>query len=270
MPRNIKVTEVRDASLRAKLNMNTEYLTDVSKGNITGESIVHKFGRNTAVANGAWELIGNLSAAYTFPAAATTVRVKAGGNAADDSAGAGARTIRVFGIDSNLNYADEAITLAGASASSSTSTSFWRVFRAFVETCGTYATPYNTGAIVVENTAGTSDLLKMEANESQTQLGLYSVATGYTAYLLSIAVQVDSTKPADIRLFTRENFNDTSAPLSASRLRHYADGIAGEYSYVPQSPMLSLAGPSDIWMEAEGSGGVSEVSCDFEMLLVQD
>jgi hypothetical protein len=61
-----------------------------------------KFGANPAVGNGAFEDIWYNGGSYTLLTSAETVRVKAGGNAADDSAGAGARTITVYGLDENL------------------------------------------------------------------------------------------------------------------------------------------------------------------------
>ena len=246
------------------------FLIEVAKGNVPKHSLVHVIGRNTAVANGSWELISNLSTSYTWLSAATTVRVKAGGNAADDASGDGARTIHVEGLDENLNYATEDITLAGASASSSTTTTFCRIFEAHVLTCGLYATPYNTGIIIIENTAGTIDLIEIDPTESQSEFCAYTIPTGYTAHLLSLAVQVDSTKPADIRLITRENIGDATPPVSAMRLRHFADGIEGEYEFIPNSPFLFIPAETDIFMEAEGDGAQTDVSADFELLLVQD
>jgi hypothetical protein len=40
-----------------------DFLIEVEKGNISHHFLVHKFGKNSAVANGSWELIANLRAA---------------------------------------------------------------------------------------------------------------------------------------------------------------------------------------------------------------
>ena len=40
----------------------SDWHLEVAKGNIPGYSFVHKFGRNNSVANGVWELVGNLFA----------------------------------------------------------------------------------------------------------------------------------------------------------------------------------------------------------------
>lgn len=246
-----------------------DFLIEVAKGNVSGHALVHKFGRNATVANGVWELISQLSAAVTFRTSASTVRIKAGGNAADTAAGAGAREVTVVGIDDNLAEVTETIATAGASASSATTASFWRVYRAYVSAVGTYGVA-NTGIITIEDSGGAADMLLIAASEGQSQHAAYTIPTGKTGYLLSVHLDVDAGKAADFRLFTRENFNDTSAPMSSIRIRAYWDGLLGTEDFVPKSPHITLSALTDIWIEAEGSGAQTEVSADFEILLVDD
>ena len=248
------------------------FLIEVVKGNIPGHSIVHKFGRDDAVPNGSWRIVSELNqtAATTLLAAATTVRVKAGGNAADTAAGAGAQAVTVVGIDTTLAEVSESIELAGASASSSTSASFWRIYRAYITAarCGAYNVA-NTAAIVIENTAGTVDLIKIGTEEGQTEYGAYTIPTGKTGYFLGAAFSVNSTKSAKFRLFTRANFNDVTTPYEPIRLKTFFDGITGEANYLPAAP-LTLPGLTDVWFEAYGDGAITEVTVDFEILLVDD
>lgn len=245
------------------------YYLEVIAGNIAGRSIIHKFGRNSAVPNGSWEGILETTAQFNWLTAATTVRIKAGGNAADTAAGAGAREITVEGIDNSGALASEAIVTAGALASSATTTSFWRVFRAHVSAVGTYGVA-NTGAIVIENSAGGTDLLGILAGQGQSEYGAYSIPAGKTGYLLSVSLSVDAGKAADVRLFTRENFNDVAAPMSPKRLRMYWDAVLGQEEIKPKSPILSLPAYTDIWFEGDGGGAQTEVEVDFEILLVDN
>jgi len=65
-----------------------DFLIEVQKGNIAGHSMVHKFGRNDNVPMNSWEFI-NLLGFTDWPLSApTTVRIKAGGDAADVAGGA--------------------------------------------------------------------------------------------------------------------------------------------------------------------------------------
>ncbi len=247
----------------------TDFLIEVQKGNVPGHSIIHKFGRNDAVANATWEIISELGGATAFLAAATTVRIKAGGNAADTAAGAGAREVTVRGVDDNLAEISEAIATAGASASSNTTASFWRVHRAWVSSAGTYATPYNTAAIVIENSGGGTDLIQVGAEEGQSEAAVYTIPTGKTGYFLGAHIQVDSGKAADLRMFQRRTFNDVTAPVTSRRLVIHLDGVLGVEPFSPRSPIVFPA-LTDLWWEAEGAGAQTEVSVDFELLLVDD
>jgi hypothetical protein len=248
-----------------------DFNVNVSKGDVPGHSYVHKFGRNDAVASGAWEGVNLLSGAFNFLTAASTVRVKAGGDGNDTAAGTGARSVTVEGLDSSLDEASEAVATAGASASSATSTSFWRVFRAYVTpaSAGAYG-GNNVGQVVIENSGGGTDLISIGAGEGQSQYGAYAIPSGKTGYLMSAHVTVDATKAADIRIFTRAGLNDFSTPFEPARLKLYWDGILGKFAYLPKAPELSIAAGSDIWVEARGSGGVTEVSANFEILLVDN
>lgn len=245
------------------------FLIEVQKGNVPGHAIVHKFGRNANVANGVWEHVSSLSAATSFLAAPTTVRIKAGGDAADTAAGVGAREITVVGIDENLVEVVETIATAGTSASSATSASFWRVYRAYVSAGGTYGAS-NTAAVVIENSVGGTDLIQIATEEGQTFYAGWTAPTGKTAYFLSAHLMTDSGKAADFRFRTRANFNDTSAPLGAVRTMLYFDGVLGHMVFQPKSPGKAIPTLTDVWWEAEGGGASTEVSVDFELLVVDD
>jgi hypothetical protein len=245
-----------------------DFYLEVAKGNITGHSLVHKFGVNAAVPNGSFEIVSSISAAGLgiFLAAATTVRVKAGGDAADTLAGAGARKIIVSGIDDSLNEVTEEIDLAGASASSSTATSFWRVHRAWVSEAG--ANSVNTAIITVEITAGTQDLIQIDAGVGQTLHAVFSSPTGYDMFLLSATVTVDSTRSADFRIYKREQFDDVSAPVESIRVQEEWVGLENDFVFKPASPTKISSLPCDIWVEAQGNNSTPSVSADLEILLV--
>ena len=246
-----------------------DFLIEVQKGNVAGHSMVHKFGRNDELPNGSWEVINLLGSTWPILSAATTVRIKAGGNAADTAAGAGAREVTVQGIDSNGDETSETIATAGASASSATTASFWRIHRAWVSSVGTYGSA-NTAAVTIENSGGGTDLIQIAADEGQTQFAGFTIPSGKTGYLISLHLTVDASKAADFRVFTLNDITDTTAPMASKRLKLYFDGVLGELRYVPKGPELSLSALTDIWIEASGGGAGTEVSADFELLLVDD
>jgi hypothetical protein len=222
------------------------------------------------VPDGSWEFINLLGFTGWPLSAATTVRIKAGGNAADDAAGAGAREITVQGIDDSFNEVTETIATAGASASSNTTTLFWRVHRAWVSAVGTYGVA-NTAAIDIENSGGGTDLIRIGADEGQTLFTGWTVPIGKTAYLLSTDAYVNTTTSVRIRLLTRANIDDTSAPMSSKRIRAVFNGANGKaVIYVPRAPVISIAAKSDVWLEAQGVGATASVTSNFELLVVDD
>lgn len=247
-------------------NSYKDFYLEVSLGNIPGHSITHKFGRNDSILNNIWDLVSPTGLSGAFPASGCLVRIKAGGNGADTIDGAGAREVTIIGIDTNLNEISETIVTAGVIASAYTTASFWRVYRAYVSSVGTY-TGNNIADITLENG---NDIAIILAGEGQTQHAGFSIPSSKTGYLLNLMITADAAKAADFRLFTRENFTNTTVPMSPKRIRLYFDGILGHMGIYPHSPMLTLPALSDIWFEAKGAGRISEVSVDFDVLIVED
>jgi hypothetical protein len=228
--------------------------------------LVNKYGRNPAVPNGSWGDMCQVSAFY-WPTTAAAVRVKAGGNAADDAdAGAGAREVTISGLDDTGALATEAVATAGEDASDYTTTTFLRVNRAWVSSSGAYGAA-NTAAITIED--GSNDLITIAATEGQTQFCAYTIPTGMTGYLLSAHITVDAAKAADVRIFTRENATDTTVPVSPQRLKYFFDGVLGYVPFKPAAPALEMAALTDIWVEAYGGGAQTEVSAVLQILLVE-
>jgi len=247
----------------------TEFLIEVRKGNVVGHAMVHKFGANLFVPNGSWAFVNLLGFTAWPQSTGTTVRVKAG-NAADTAAGAGAQEVTVVGLqEGTLLETSETIATNGGSASLSTTTVFHRVYRVYVSAVGTYE-GNNTGDIVIENTAGTQDLLKITAGDGQSLFAGYSIPAGKTAYFLGIHNTVDTGKAVDIRVMTRRDLDDVTSPFAPKRQRLFFAGLDAPYSYVAEGPDFSLAEKADIWVEGRGAGGTASVSSHFEILLVDD
>ncbi len=254
----------------AQRTFTRDYLIEVQRGNISGVTVVHKFGRNDAVASATWEGIGLLSEPFTFLTGATTVKIKAGGHANDDASGSGAQSVLLVGLDSNGNEVEETLITAGAAESADSNTSFWRVYRIYIPDggVGTYGGA-NAAAITIENSGGGTDLIMIATDEGQSQYGAYAIPSGNSGFLLSVEVEADTAKPADFRMFTRSNLTDASTPFSPKRIRLHFDGIDGPDTHDPNSPMFVMDELTDIWMEAEGAGNNTEVSVDMEILLIK-
>jgi len=248
-------------------SVSKNFLLEIQEGKIDHYDMIHKFGRNDSVPSNSWEFV-NLLGFTNWPLIdATTVRIKAGGDAADSPNGNGAKSITVQGIDFYGYEVKEVIATNGASVSLDTVTLFRRIHRAWANTVGVYGGA-NTGDIIIENSSGGTDLIKIAANEGQTQFAGYTIPINKTGYFLSLNLIVDASKAADFRMFTRENIMNTADDISPKRLKLYLDGVLGHTDYYPKGPGTKVPSLTDIWIEAQGGGAGTEVSADFELLLV--
>ena len=155
----------------------------VSRGQIQGHKTLFKFGNNSDI-NGSLETIWSHGGLYVYPAAATAMKVSSS-SANDDASGTGARTVVVSGLDQNYNEASETVELDGQTEVLTTTT-FIRVFRAYVATAGSGGTA--AGTIYVGTgtvTAGVPATVYAEIalGENQTTMALWTVPAGYTLYI---------------------------------------------------------------------------------------
>jgi hypothetical protein len=216
-----------------------------------------------------WEYAA--TADVVFPTAAETVRVRSGGNAADTSDGDGARTVTVVGLDENWAEATETITLAGASASSATTTTFIRVNEFKVATVGVYGAA-NTGNIILENTTTNAVLGYITAGESVMFSATYSVPAGKTAYVVKELFEVSIGNTASIFVYHRKDSDDaTSAPFTPAVLVEQVLDFEGVFIN-PHDTYLALPAKTDYYVEAKkvSGGGTASVSTEIDLIVVDD
>jgi hypothetical protein len=239
----------------------------MARGEFEGSSVVGKFGQNPNVGTSE-EDIWSQGGTYTgFLTAASAVRIKAGGDTNDTAAGTGARTIRAEGLDANFVAATEDITTAGASASSATTQTFIRVNRAYVLTTGTYHGS-NTDDIEIETTGGAT-VASIAAGLGQTQLAIYCVPAGKTAYITNAWAVLDGTKPATIRLWQSRDADDVTTPFTGKRIIRNFPGVTGSLRHQVEA-LVAVPEKSDIWMSAIGPSGGVGIAAGFDLNLVDD
>jgi len=245
---------------------------EIAAGRVPGTSVVHKFGRNSAV--GTTYVPISFGGLYNTPqvAAATTLRVKAG-NAADDAGGAGAREITLQGLDETGAEVIETVATAGASASSATSATFIRLYRFFVSASGTYATQTtgsHTADIVIENGAGGTDWATIDSGnfpKGQSEIAVYSVPLGKTGYIKSFIVQVDSNKAADVILFQRPGILEAAAPYEGMRIVSQFIGVTATVTLNPITPIGPFPALTDFGFMGKVAAQTGIVTADMEILL---
>lgn len=181
---------------------------------------VWKFGFNGDVSSSE-EPIWDLGGAYSgLLSAATKIQV-ASASANDTSAGTGARTVRIIGVDANFAECYEDVTLTGQTAApvAGTTQTFLRVHRAYCLTAGTGGT--NAGNISVASngdtfTAGVpaagDTLARISTGEGQTLMAIYTVPAilgngreVIGAYLRRMMVETVGNNALTVRLRVQNN-----------------------------------------------------------------
>lgn len=252
---------------------------DVARSKATGIKSIKKFGRNKAVGTSYVPIA--LGGVYQTPqsTSATTLRIKAGGNANDTAAGSGAREVTVVGTDENFAEVTETIATNGAGASSATTTTFTRVYRAYVSASGTYATAAagsHSGDIVIENSGGGTDWATIDSTnfpKGQTEIGAYTVEAGKTGYVKLRNLSIDSGKTVDLVFFQRGDCDQTTTPYSAMRAQSVVSGVSGgsiEIFGDTDVPFGPYVGPTDIGFMGKVSTGTASVSVEFEIFIVSE
>jgi len=252
-----------------------ESIFAISKGDVVGTTTVHKFGKNEDVA-ATFEPL-SIGAFYQTPqvAAATTVRVKAGGNAADiDTTGDGARKIVVQGLDETGALVSETISTNGEDAGTAGSITFIRIFRAYVSESGVYAgagVDSMAASVTIEDSGGDdvwAIIHKPDIGRSQSQIGQYTVPLGKTAFVFSYLLTTDSNKTVDFLFFQRGGILDAAAPYQARRTVVEEIGVQGHLNGTFEGGQ-AFGELTDIgWMCK--AAAAAQVTVDFEIVLVDN
>jgi hypothetical protein len=238
----------------------------VARGQVDGHNALFKFGINGDVGTSI-ETVWAQGGTYVYPAAATVMKISSS-SANDASAGTGARTIAIFGLDANYNKINETVALNGQTEVNTTN-SFLRIFRMYVITAGSGATAAGTiyagtGTVTSGVPANIYGMITLTAN--QTQMAFWTVPAGYTLYLTGIYYSsANSTANAST------NFQLIERPLDGVFRIQSSVRTAGNGDFVIDfhTPIFFLE-KTDIEIRAVASAGASNVSAEFEGIYIKN
>ncbi len=149
--------------------------------------VIYKYGQNSDVDTGSAEDIWRVGGQITYPTTTETLDLVSS-SASDTSAGTGARTVLVEGLDANYDRISETLSLNGTSAVT-TVLSYFRLNEATVKTVGTEER--NVGAITVTNTTSALTLGQIIAGACITQNTHFTIPASFTGFLMTEDVSVD-------------------------------------------------------------------------------
>jgi hypothetical protein len=184
----------REVSSISRVGTSEPFELQVARGQVAYHESVYKFGNNAVVAN-TTETIWQQGGLYSYLSAASVLKVSSS-SANDTSAGTGARTVELFGLDGDYNEINEVVTLNGQTAVNSTQ-SYLRINRMIVRSAGSGGS--NAGIIYAGTgtvTTGVPANIYATINgdgTNQTLMALWTVPAGYTGYLMQYDVSNGTT-----------------------------------------------------------------------------
>jgi len=239
-------------------------------GNISGVYSGHKFGANLSVGTSYVPIAHG--GVYQTPKAITSLEILSS-DVNDNSSGLGARSVRVIGLSTNYKELSEDVEMNGTTAVALTN-QFYRVYRMYVLTSGTYATASassHVGKITLQAAGGGAIWAVIENTDfsyGQTQIAVLTIPAGKRMFLGDISITIQNTKTADIILLQRTNIDTVVAPYSPLRMIEEYIGVV-DTIVIPISGQLLGPYPekTDIGFMGKVATGTGSLSVQFDYVL---
>lgn len=246
----------------------TNFSLEVAKGNVTKHGLITKFGFNSDVDTGSTpEDIWNTGGAYVAP---TTARVHAivSSSANDTSAGTGARTVLLFGVDATYTRITETVTLNGTTPVN-TVNSWLHIHLIQCRTVGSGGV--NAGTITATAATDATVTISVEASQGQSASSVYLVPLGYTAYIMRLRSRMNcatASSAATVGLYT--------IPFGLSLQLKTQMGINNsgssfvELDYTDSAPFIV---PEKSWIRlrcTSVTNNNTSVEAEYDLIVVQD
>jgi len=240
-----------------------DFLLEVQKGNVPGHRLVTMVGHNNSVGQ-TIEDIRTAGGIYTFLDAAAAMTLSSD-NAGDTALGAGARTVRVYGLDANFNEISETASLAGLTPVALIN-SYIRVHEIRVLTAGTNNQAYNLGNLYVGTglvTSGVPAVIHQSADtgENRGRAARYTIPLGYTGYVIEHDFSVQGNNvSAECFIYSRY-FGE------AFIVRRRFMVVNNNYDFKGYATMPEK---TDLLARAYVSQGNTDIASSFTLILVKN
>ena len=182
----------REVSSISRVGTSEPFELQVSRGQVAYHETQYKFGFNADI-DDSLETIWSEGGLYSYLTSATVLKISSA-STDDASAGTGARTITISGLDGDYDEISETVTLNGQTAVNTTN-SYLRVFRMVVDTAGSggqNAGKIYAGTGTVTSGVPTNKYGVIDVGDNQTLMALWTVPKGYTAYLHQLDISLNT------------------------------------------------------------------------------
>lgn len=255
----------------------TDFYLEVAKGKIPGHSIVNKFGHNPSTSAGD-DVWGGGGRYVFYPTAGVLVDVVSTADSDNGATATGALTVIVQGLDENWDRVEETVTMDGTTPVTTMTTTFVRLFRAFVQISGANET--NDGDITVYARATGSGVdagdvgVFIGAGGGQTQQTIFTIPRLEAAYFIKgytgLATSLKTAENGIFRWMLRVNaFGPGGAWLTQGEIGLVNTG-SGHWQYEYGAPAGAIPEKTDIRIELTTASTTFDTVGGYDLILVQD
>jgi hypothetical protein len=255
-------------------NRAIDYFLEVSSGNITGHSAVHKFGSNSLISASSTEDVWDGGGTYEFPSTALMTSI----SQTTDQSAMRSSIIEIQGLDINWDVVMQNATLDASNTTTvvTLTTPLIRVFKMKV-----LADVVNDANIRIHNAGETVDYAVIQAGNNETLMSIYTVPNNHTAYMTKYyADVVESTgkepKSVVFRLWTADRENGYTFQLkNAKTVSNGMSAVTMDYKpyfKIPQKTDIKISASVAIEYplapDPSASGEDASVHAGFDIILV--
>ncbi len=247
--------------------MNKDFYQRVAEGEVSGYSFIEKFGYNPDITTATDpEDVWTYGGIYTFSTAADITQI-ASSNAGDT------QDIMIEGLDANWEIMTKTVTLNGQTPVTLSGDPFLRVYRMMNVGSTDLSGDVNLITSGGTFTAGVPDTANtVRANitngDNQTEMCIYSVPAGKTAYFLGgyVSQLIETRSASEVCTFTWRVREFGGVFRVQSRIPTLSDGNS-YFAYKYPVPVGGIPEKSDIVIRAETVSATMGAAGGFTVLL---
>jgi hypothetical protein len=247
----------------------TEFMLRVAAGLVPGYSSVNKFGHNPASAIAGADIWPPGGTYAFYPTTAQSMEIVSD-SANDTSAGTGARTATVYGLDASWAEQSETVTMNGTTPVALANT-YIRTFRTTIDTAGSIET--NDGAVTVQVSGGGTIGVHIASGDGQTQQCIYTIPAGKTAFFIkgytAIADDDKNGEVAEFKWKMRPNVIADGAWQTKGQMGLNSIG-SSNWQYDYGVPAGAIPEKTDIKIEAFSATAIVGVVAGFDLILIEN
>ena len=243
-----------------------DYLFQIARGKITGASSINKFGRNSACAASGDEHIWDGSFDYVFPTTAAITHIRAG----TDSAITQGVVIEVQGLDTNFDLVIQLATTDGTNSTTEVelTTALKRVFRMKVLDDTVLDQAIWAGDSDMSGATDTEAIIQI--GKGQTQMAIYTIAAGHTAYLTNYYAHHNPTSGQTFTSNLIELWTADAGNGYARQLKHGV-GVPEDAGFQhPFTPYMRIPEKHDVFLTSSPIGAAADISAGFDLVLLKN